>query len=157
MSKDEYLQEIARRYRQETGKKQINPHDLAEWAYENGHHRWQPDRSSIITRCAKDFARALRNETYVDPQGREVRLNRCVVESPEGQTKMAFWESMKSAAPDFIEKSLQQERMAILARCRKLKTSFDSYRENTNPGTQMELVLDFTDDVVEAELADEVA
>lgn len=157
MSKDEYLQEIARQYQYETGNQQIHPHDLAEWAYENGRHRWQPDRSSIITRCAKDFTRALRNETYTDPQGRDVRLNRCVVESGKGQTKMSFWESMKSAAPDFIERSLQQERMGILARCRKLKTSFDSYKDNINPVTQMELVLDFTDDIIEAELADKVA
>lgn len=156
MSKDEHLQQLIREFKRETGRQQLTSHELAEWAINSNRYEWKPDRTYIVSQCAKDFAHALRNETFIDPQGREVRLNHCVLEV-KGQTKFAYWESMKSASPDFIERSFQQQRMAILARCRKLNTAFLSYKENINPNTEMQLVFDFEDDLLEMALANDSA
>jgi len=46
-------------------------HDLASWAYDNG--LCQPQRSTIVTRLAEEFSRAMRADFHLDPQGRRVR------------------------------------------------------------------------------------
>lgn len=153
MSSEDYMNGLMQEYRREKGKHRVTAHEVAQWAVANNRYQWTPDNSYVVSKCTMELSRAQRKATYIDPQGREVRLNRCVIESGD-QTKMAFWDSMKSASPDFIEKSFQQERMGILARCRKLNTSFDSYKDNINPDTQMEMVFDFTDDLAELAVVD---
>jgi len=47
--------------------------------------------------------------------------------------------------------ALQQRRSQIVGDCKQLKTDTDSYNENENAGEPIQMVLDFTRDVEEAE------
>jgi hypothetical protein len=53
---------------------------VANWAL--NHRRWPPQHDSLVSRCAEELARALREEYIIDPQGRTVRAKtRCSLRS----------------------------------------------------------------------------
>jgi hypothetical protein len=67
----EQNQDIIRRYRAAGQKWPATTAEMAVWAIQV--QAWAPSRESLITQCAGQFADALREEYYVDPQGRRVR------------------------------------------------------------------------------------
>jgi hypothetical protein len=52
--------------------------------------------------------------------------------------------------------AFQERRQQIVGDCRQLKLDVDSYNDNKNDGKPIQLVLDFTLDVAEAELEEKV-
>ncbi|MDA0205958.1 MAG: hypothetical protein O3A53_02930 [Acidobacteria bacterium] len=44
---------------------------IGKWAIDSG--KWAPHPSAIVSQCADDIARAMREEYVTDPQGRRVR------------------------------------------------------------------------------------
>ncbi len=48
--------------------------------------------------------------------------------------------------------ALQQRRQQIVGDCRQLKLDVDSYNENKNDGTAIQMVFDFTIDLIETEM-----
>ena len=53
--------------------------------------------------------------------------------------------------------AVQQRRQQIVGDCRQLKTDVDSYNQNWNGGSAINLMLDFTWDVEEAEAAENLS
>jgi hypothetical protein len=47
--------------------------------------------------------------------------------------------------------AFQQRRQQIVGDCRQLKSDVDSYNENRNPSSPIQMVFDFTLDLVELE------
>lgn len=150
MTRTEELQQIRRDYQRETGKTCITPQEMAEWAIDRSRYKWIPSRSDTISKCVAELSHAMNQETFVDEQGRTVRLMRAVSEK-RGQKTMAFWESMLTAPREHIALSFQQRRIGIVADCRKLKVDVDSYNQNRNNGQPIQMVFDFTDDLAEME------
>ena len=85
---------------------------------------------------------------FIDPQGRSVRLMHAVT-NREGQTKLAFWYTMKSISPEDMTRSLQQRRGQSLADNLQMKADQDSYNENFNTGEQISLIFDYALDLLE--------
>ena len=71
MSYNEKLQELYRKYEKDGHMQPFTMHELAAWAYDNG--LCQPQRSTMVTRLAEDFSRAMRADFHTDAQGRRVR------------------------------------------------------------------------------------
>jgi len=70
-TKTEQLQGIVDQYRDSGEEWPPTARMIAAWAVRKG--LWQPQQQSLISRCAKEFAHALREEYFTDPQGRRVR------------------------------------------------------------------------------------
>lgn len=109
---------------------------------------WDMKKSDVIKRCADDIANAMREEYYIDPQGRKVRAKHCAkVEVAGEQTRL--WDDHRTAPRDFMEIATKQRRYQIVGDCRQLKTDVDSFNENKCPEDPIKMLWDFTPDVEE--------
>ena len=64
----EFMQDIVRKYRDDLQLWPATAKQIAAWAVRRG--EWNPTRGTAVTLCARELARAMREETYRDPQGR---------------------------------------------------------------------------------------
>ncbi len=80
----EQLQRIANQYLREHGGEATTKRDIAAWAVSSG--LWQPQRSDLISQCAEQLARAMREEYITDPQGRSVRAKHVARIEQRGRT-----------------------------------------------------------------------
>lgn len=94
----------------------------------------------------------MREEHYIDAQGRRVRLNHAA-RMLLGESQQTFWDDIRNASRTHMQVSFQQRRNQIVGDCIQLKTDMDSYNDNTNTGMPIQMVFDFTKDLEEAEAA----
>ncbi len=123
--------------------------EMARWAIATG--KYEPPPSDAEERLARLMADALAQEYITDPQGRSVRRNHAAQRRNKDGQFAWEWDSIDHASRPHMETALQTRRQAVVADCKQLKTDADSYNENYNPGEPIQLPLDFTNDVAEAE------
>jgi hypothetical protein len=152
MSYAEQMQRIACHYREAGEPWPATTRQIAAWAIRT--HRWAPQSSTLIDRCARDLADALRVEYMTDPQGRRVRaMHAATLRDATGEQK-TFWADIRTATVEHMEVAFQQRRRQIVADCHQLKVDMDSYNQNARPAAQIQLIFDFTDDLAEIEAAE---
>lgn len=142
------LQKIVTEYRNSGQPWPTTAKNIAAWAIQN--KLWEMRSSDIINRCADDVAKAMREEYITDPQGRMVRAKHAAKLLVNGE-QMMLWDDIRTADRGFMAVAFQQRRQQIVGDCRQLKNDVDSYNENKNPGESVQVVFDFTLDVLEAE------
>ena len=121
---------------------------LARWALNKG--RWEPHIDSLVRQCAEDFARAMREEYIVDPQGRTVRAKHAArLDGDQG----TFWTDIRDGNAPYMKLALKQRRQQIVGDCKQLKADMDSFNENWNGSASLQLSFNFTDDLAEFEAA----
>jgi hypothetical protein len=95
------------------------------------------------------MAQALRSEIQTDAKGRKYRVNHAV-RVTKGGVQYTFWGALGFAPHSHMEKAFAQRREQIVGDCVQLKTDVDVYNDlNKGKQPQIQLVLDFTDDVAE--------
>lgn len=144
------LQDIVKKYRAETQPRPVTSREIAVWAIKN--KLWSMGEAQAINRCADDLARAMREEYIIDPQGRKVRTKHAA-KVPVNEKQQTLWDDIRTADRKFMAIALQQRRRQIVGDCRQLKADMDSYNQNYNPSDPIQMVFDFTLDVLEAEVA----
>jgi hypothetical protein len=151
MSYNEKLQRLVDRYRTEGNRWPATAREIAVWIVEN--RLWEPPRGAVLSRCAEEISRAMREEYVTDPQGRRVRAKHAA-RLGRAPRQQILWEDIRSAPRRHMEIAFGQRREQIVGDCRQLKTDVDSYNENANDGRPIQLLLDFTRDVAELEALD---
>lgn len=146
MSHSEQMQEIYRKYIEQKGAVPVTMHEVADWAIRYGH--WKPQPADIVSRCAEELSRALRNEYFTDPQGRRVRAKHAATVK-ENQQTFTYWNDMRTATREHMELAFQQRRVSVVADCRQLHNDVTSYNQNNNEGERIQMVWDFTYDIEE--------
>jgi len=144
----EQLQRIVADYRRAGEPWPATMRQVAAWAL--GNDRWRPQRDSLISQCAEQLARALREEYLVDPQGRTVRAKHAARIDIDGE-QLVLWADIRSADRKHMQIAFQQRRQQIVGDCHQLKLDADSYNENGNSGRPIQMVFDFTEDLAELE------
>ena len=144
------MQRIVRDYRADGQEWPATTREIAVWAISR--KRWEPQRSALIDQCAEHLARAMREEYITDPQGRTVRAKHAARIKRDAQ-QLVLWADIRTASRQHMEIAFQQRRQQIVGDCRQLKVDVDSYNENGNRGTAIQMIFDFTDDLAELELA----
>lgn len=149
-AKSKEMKKIIEEYLREKGIKNgiIDTHDLAGWAISNG--MYKPNIQDEIQIASKNFAQAMREEIRTSPSGKRYRAMHAVKEQKNGK-QQAFWADLdnpKAPIEHFI-KSFAQRRQQVVGDCFQLKTDVDVCNEKRNSNIQ--IILDFTDDVAEAE------
>ena len=142
------------RFRAEVGLDEglIEPHEIAEWAYQNGLHK--PNVRTIIDAIASDIAQVFREEYRTDARGRRYRAKHATTQK-FGNKTLALWGDIDdpNAPHQHFVKSFGQRRQQIVGDCFQLKTDVDVYNEQRQPKQPIQVVLDFTDDIHELQLA----
>lgn len=129
-------------------------HSIAAWAISEG--LWRPEESDLISQCADQLSRAMREEYITDPQGRSIRAKHVARVSRDGK-QLALWGDIRTAEPQHMRVALQQRREQIVGDCTQLRKDVDSYNENWNKsGTPINLVLDFGADVAERQAVEDL-
>jgi hypothetical protein len=123
---------------------------IAEWAIQT--NEWKPPHASLVNLCADQIARAMSEQYYTDPQGRRVRAKHAR-KTKEGGKQLYLWDDIRTADPEHMEIAFQQRREQIVADCAQLKIDVDSYNENRKPESPIQIVFNFTDDLIELEFA----
>ena len=124
---------------------------MAEWAIQ--HKEWVPPRGSLVKLCADPLSRAMSEEYITDAQGRRVRAKH-VVRTQQGGKQLYLWDDIRTADHAHMEEvAFQQRWYQIVADCLQLKNDVDSYNENRQPASPIQMIFDFTDDLTELELA----
>ena len=130
----------------------VDPHEIAAWALKNG--LWKPNPKTILDAVAADIAQVFREEYRVDKFGRRYRAMHAAKQRV-GTKQISLWADMddRQVPRDHFVKSFSQRRQQVVGDCFQLKTDVDVYNEK-NPGKeQIPLILDFTEDVAELQLA----
>jgi hypothetical protein len=124
--------------------------ELADFALENGLLR--PDQHVIHQWAQEKIRRALRDETHLDAQGRDVRVNHAYREMRiiDGEPKQLTLWAGADATPDKMERAVAWRRRSIADDCFKLWTDHDSYSKNNSHGAALKpLSLNFEGDVLD--------
>jgi hypothetical protein len=121
---------------------------IAGWAIRQG--LWNAQPWDLIDQCADQLARAMREEYYVDPQGRSVRTKHAV-RKHGGQKNLTLWGDIRTAPREYMHTAFQQRRQQVVGDCRQLKVDVDSYNENQSVGEPIQMIFDFTNDLAELE------
>lgn len=102
---------------------------------------------------ASQMASALREETATNEKGQRYRVNHAVRITKNG-IQQTMWAEMGYAPHAHMEKAFAQRREQIIGDCLQLKVDVDTYNR-LKPGEypNVQLVLDFTEDVAEREAA----
>ena len=151
MSYTDDLQAIVARYRNETRNQAAIPKEIAAWAIRKG--LWQPQPGTLISQCARELRRAMRDQHITDPQGRSIRAWHSAKVADVAGKQQRLWKHVDDASRDFMRVSFQGRRLGIFSDCRQLKIDQDSFNENHCPDEPINLIFDFTRDLEEDELA----
>lgn len=147
MTKNELLQDAWHRYEESHGHVPTSTRQAYEWAVSNG--LLELPRIDPLDIGADQMAQALRAEIKTDAEGRRYRVNHAVRATRAG-VQYTFWGILGFAAHDHMEKAFGQRREQIIGDCAQLKTDVDVYNDlNRGERSEIQLVLDFTNDVAE--------
>ncbi|UGQ46238.1 hypothetical protein [Massilia endophytica] len=149
-TKNERLQQLVQLYQEAGQKWPATTREVASWAIRVG--KWAPHPSAVVSQCAEELSRALRDEYVRDAQGRRVRTKHAAT-YVEGTEQLVLWDDIRTASPQHMQLAFQQRRQQILGDCKQLKNDVDSYNENRQPQVPVQVVFDFTYDLEESALA----
>lgn len=148
------IKEYIERFRNEVGIGDglIDPHEVAEWAYRNGCHK--PNVKTVIDAMAADISQVFREEYRTDARGRRYRAKHAATQKMGNKT-LSLWGDMDdpNAPHEHFVKSFAQRRQQVVGDCFQLKTDVDVYNDLRDPAEPIQVVLDFTLDVEELQLA----
>lgn len=144
----EQLQRIWHQYQAETGDMPVGTREAVAWGVARG--LIVTPEIDPIDKLAEDMSAALREEYRTDKLGRRYRVNHAVRITKAG-VQYTFWGVMDKSERPFMEKAFAQRRKQIVGDCFQLKTDVDVYNDKHADQEPIQVVLDFTDDVEEAE------
>lgn len=142
MTYNERLQKLVNRYIDSGGTWPATVREVAAWALNN--KLWAPQKNEVISIFAEQLSRAMREEYIVDPQGRKIRAKHAA-----RIKQMVLWDDIRTANRNHMQVAFQQRRQQIVGDCHQLKLDVDSYNENKNDGTPIQMVFDFRIDLME--------
>jgi hypothetical protein len=148
-TKSEKLQKIWHNYDNRLEHKPSGSREAVEWAVREGILELpEIDPYDVL---AGQMATALREEMQTDYKGRRYRVNHAA-RVTKGGVQYTFWAKMGFAPHSHMEIAFAQRRELIVAENLQLKTDVDVYNDmNHGERPEIQLVLDYTDDVAERE------
>jgi len=144
----EYNQALVAKYRASGQEWPATARAIAEWAVTK--RLWVPKPSLLVNQCAEEIARAMREEYYVDPQGRKVRTKHAARVGTGGE-QQTLWADIQTAPRSHLAIAFAQRREGIFGDCIQLKTDVDSFNTKRPTERPIPMSFDFTEDLREHE------
>ena len=142
----EQLQRIVRLYREDEQPWPARSRAIAAWAISQ--NLWKPQPGALVSQCASQLSRALREEYITDSQGRRVRTKHSARVEKNGEL-IVLWDDIRTASRSHMRIAFQQRRQQIVGDCHQLMMDMDSFNQNQNPSHPIQLSFDFTRDLEE--------
>jgi hypothetical protein len=149
----ELHQQILKAYEAKYNHVPASAHAVAEWAVANGYLTLP--QINPMDYLAGQMARSFREEYATDAYGRRYRVNHAVQIMKDG-TQTALWGAMDFVDRSHMEKAFAQRREQIIGDCCQLKTDVDVYNSKNSTIPPIQIVFDFTDDIAEREVENEL-
>ncbi|MDB4882379.1 MAG: hypothetical protein JWL95_1145 [Gemmatimonadetes bacterium] len=143
---DKQMLQIVSDYREAGGAWPAMKAEMVEWALVN--KRWEPSRDDIRRMCGEALAEAMREVMFTDESGRNVRAMLPAKTTRDGE-QGTFWDDVRTASIGHVRIGVAQRRSAITAECFSLFSIVRYSNEHRDPAEQIELSLDFSNDVRE--------
>ena len=141
------MQDIFKQYQEEVSTDPVDLKVVGAWALSK--RLWAPRPIDIQSRFARDMADSLREEYRTDKAGRRYRSKLAVTDGRQG----SLWGDIDTAPRKHVEKNVAQRRRQVVGDCFWLQNEVDHYNAEHPGEEQLRLVLDFTDDVREMQVA----
>ena len=151
---NQQMQDIFRRYQEEVSSQPVDLRVVGAWAMANG--LWQPRAIDMQTRFATEMAEALREEYRTDNQGRRYRSKLAVTIS-QGGRQGSLWGDIDTAPRSHVVRNVAQRRRQSAYDLFQIQVDVDHFNATHRHEEQLELSLDFTDDVAEMKVAAGIA
>jgi len=152
-TKTKELQRIVDEYRKAGQSWPASREEIADWAVRE--RKYQLTAPSLKRLVAKELAQAMSEEYYTDEKGRRVRAKH-PFRVRKGGKQMVLWDDIRTAPRRNMERAFKMRRKRIASECKQIKTDVDSYND-AHPNEQpIQMMLDFTRDVREMELAETI-
>jgi len=146
-TKAEQLQGIWHKYDAEREHKPTSAREAVEWAV--AERLLELPKVDAYDVLAGQMSQALREEYDTDAQGRRYRVNHAARITKAG-VQYTFWAAMGFAPHEHMERAFTQRREQIIGDNLQLKIDVDVYNDlNKGKRPEIQLVLDYTDDVAE--------
>lgn len=146
MTQTELMQTLWKRYQKEHGYESSRTREVVEWAVTEG--LLPIPKVDPIDILSNQMAKALREETAVDEEGREYRVNHAVKITKNG-TQTTIWGILGHMPDNQTEMSFTQRREQIIGDCLHLRNDVDAYNNIQKGNKLYQLELNFTEDVEE--------
>ena len=144
------MQDLAQEYMQEYELDTIELEEVARWAVATGRYQRKP--VTMVQQCRRELADALRVQSYIDPQGREIRKMH-PVRIREKEHQMVIWADIETAKPEHMKISFSQSRQGISADCVAHNNIVESFNDNNKHKAYIELFdYNFNPDIAEKKL-----
>jgi hypothetical protein len=129
----------------------LDPHAVAEWAYQRGLHK--PSMRTVVDAIASDISQFFREEYRTSGDGQRYRAKHAV-RFKQGDRTMSLWADMddEKAPRNHFVRSFAQRRQQVVGDCYQLKTDVDVYNSKSPAMQPIQVPLDFTLDVEELQL-----
>lgn len=145
MAKTRELQLIIRQFKEATGTREVDMHEVARWAVSNG---WDlPTPVNPIDRFAQDLSRAARQEIRHDAvTGKPYRANHAIV-TKNGDVQLHLWIDIDEARRPQMLVSATLRREQMVGDGLQLTLDLDHWNSINRDEEPIELPMDFTDDI----------
>ncbi|MCZ8149505.1 MAG: hypothetical protein O9325_16860 [Roseomonas sp.] len=142
----EHFQHLWREYEREHDHAPASAREVVDWAVANkGLALPRVDPRDVL---AAQMSRALREEYATDAQGRRYRVNHAVRITKNG-VQTTFWGILGFADHSHMERAFTQRREQVIGDLVQLQVDVEVYNEKAVDQPDIQLVLDFNDDVAE--------
>lgn len=149
-TKKDTLQAVWRQFEYANDYSPKSAREAVEWAVEAG--KLDLPEIDPLDVLAGQMSRALREEYIEDEYGRRHRVNHAVRVTKDGVQK-TFWGIMGFADHGHMQKAFTQRREQIVGDCLQLQVDVEVYNEKTPLEEDIQLVLEFGEDVDERRAA----
>ena len=142
----EEFQRLWREFEEEHDHDAASAREVVDWAVrERGLPLPRIDPRDVL---ASQLSRALREEYVIDDQGRRYRVNHAMRVTKNG-VQYTFWGVMGFASHEHMQRAFTQRREQVIGDLVQLDIDVEVYNEMIPVEKQIQLVLDFKDDVAE--------
>lgn len=149
-TKREQGADILDQYLSEVNSDPVSLDEVADWALSNG--LYSPEPRDVRKMCRDAIADGARAQKRFDGK-RWYRAKHAVTQNIGG-VQIPLWADIDiNASPSFMRKSIAQRRKGVVDTCFQMKMDVDHFNEK-DQREQIQLILDFTDDVAEREVSE---
>lgn len=151
MSCAKRMRQYFREYEAEGNPMPADLNDVYEWARSTG--RWEPSIELARRAFVEDLGRALREDYFSDDAGNGVRAMHPAAIKNDG-AQYHLWQDARTATHGHMTAAFAGRRNAVVGDLRQLKTDVDWYNRTFADRPNVQLVLNFEDDIAELEAAE---
>lgn len=150
MGYNKHVRDLFREYEAAGNPMPADLNDVADWALRSG--KWAPAPELARRKLVEDLGRALREEYFTDEEGNRIRAKHPAVVK-RGGAQHHLWQDARTASHTHMTAAFAGRRNGVVGDLTQLKRDVDWYNRYHADRPNVQLILNFNDDIAEIEAA----